>query len=101
MSSPNNFEEISQLVKDIIVSGVIGSAAMFSRIMVSDNTYTVGYYIGRMIVAAIVSALVGLYLNDTVQSLTLRYAAVGIAGAAAPEIINVSIKKLVKFLRRV
>lgn len=101
MSSPNNLDEISQLVKDIIVSGIIGASAMFSRIMVSDDTYTVGYYIGRMIVAAIVSALVGLYLNDTVQSLTLRYAAVGIAGAAAPEIINVSIKKLVKFLRRV
>lgn len=83
------------------MSSAIGASAMFSRIMVDDGKHSVGYYIGRMTAAAIVSVFVGLYLTDVIQSLTLRYAVVGLAGAASPEIINVSIRKLLTFIKKV
>lgn len=97
---PVNPDELGQLVKDVSVSSAIGASAMFSRILVSDGQHTVLYYVGRMMAAAIVSALVGLYLTDVIHSLTMRYAAVGFAGAAAPEIINFVIKKALVFIKR-
>lgn len=97
---PSNPDDISQAVKDITVSSIIGSAAMFSRIIISDDDHTIGYYVGRMLVAAIVSIVVGLYLNDIIHSQTMRYAVVGLSGAAAPEIIKVSVRKLLGFVRK-
>jgi hypothetical protein len=97
---PNSPDELGQLVKDVTVSSVIGASAMFSRIVVSDGRQTILYYVGRMTAAAVVSILVGLYLNDVIHSLTMRYATVGIAGAAAPEIINSFVKKIVSFIKR-
>ena len=97
---PSDPNDLGQLAKDITVSSAIGASAMFSRIVVSDGKQTVWYYIGRMIAAAIVSVLVGLYLTDIIQSLTMRYAAVGLAGAAAPEIINFAVKKALLLFKR-
>lgn len=92
---------MGQLAKDISVSSAIGASAMYSRIMLSDGKHSVWYYIGRMSAAAIVSVFTGLYLTDVIQSLTMRYAAVGLAGAAAPEIINFCIKRFLKFIAKV
>ena len=97
---PVSPDEIGQLAKDVGVSSAIGASAMFSRILVSDGKQTILYYIGRMLAAAIVSVLVGLYLTDVIQSLTMRYATVGLAGAAAPEIINFAVKKALVFIKR-
>jgi hypothetical protein len=98
---PSNPDEISQLAKDITVSSAIGASAMLSRILVSDGKQSVLYYVSRMTAAAIVSIFVGLYLTDVIESLTMRYAAVGLAGAAAPEIINFGIKRALKFITKV
>lgn len=83
------------------MSSAIGASAMFSRIMLSDGKHNVWYYIGRMCAAAIVSVFTGLYLTDVIQSLTMRYAVVGLAGAAAPEVVNFCIKRLLKFITKV
>lgn len=97
MSQPENYDQIA---KDITIFGVTGSIAMLARILVSQERQSIGYVIRRMTAAAIVSVFVGFALQDQIQNLTMRYAAVGLTGAAAPEIIDTALFWVRKKLRK-
>lgn len=97
MSQP---EDMNNTLKEIAVFSISGGTAMLARILVSNDKKTAGYYIRRMTAGAIVSVFVGFALQDQIQSLTLRYAAVGLAGAASPEIIDFSLSKLAVWLKK-
>jgi hypothetical protein len=88
MNQPDDYEQIA---KDGFIFSVLGSIAMLSRIILSQEKHNIGYIVRRMTAAGIVSAFVGLSLQDVIESATLRYAAVGLAGAAAPEIVDVAL----------
>lgn len=88
MNQPDDYEQIA---KDGFIFSVLGSIAMLSRIILSQEKHSVGYIVRRMTAAGIVSAFVGLSLQDVIESPPLRYAAVGLAGAAAPEIVDVAL----------
>lgn len=96
----NQPEEFQQIGKDAAVFSLLGSAAMLSRILLSDDKHSKGYYIRRMTAAGIVSAFVGLGLQDFIETTYLRYAAVGLAGAASPEIVDRCLIKVRQFLRK-
>jgi hypothetical protein len=98
MSQPDDFQNT---LKDICVFSVSGGSAMLARILVSKDKNTAGYYIRRMTAGAIVSVFVGFALQDQIQSLAMRYAAVGLAGAASPEIIDFSLSWVGAKLKKV
>lgn len=97
MSQP---EEIEKVLKDVAVFSAAGGSAMLARIMVSPDKQSAVYVIRRMMAGAIVSVFVGFALQDQIESLAMRYAAVGLAGAAAPEIIDFSLAWLGKKLKK-
>jgi len=91
MATASNPDEYSQLVKDSIIASSLGAAGMVSRILLSEEKLTLGWIVRRTLAAAIVSVLVGFALQDQVQSLTMRFAAIGLAGASAPEVLDAAI----------
>lgn len=97
MSQP---EDIEKVIRDVAVFSVAGGSAMLARIMVSQDKQSAGYIIRRMLAGSIVSVFVGFALQDQIDSLAMRYAAVGLAGAAAPEIIDFSLAWLGKKLKK-
>ncbi|CAB4139372.1 hypothetical protein UFOVP340_32 [uncultured Caudovirales phage] len=91
MSSPSNPDDYSQLAKDSVIASALGAAGMVSRILLSEEKLTLGWIVRRTLAASIVSVLVGFALQDQVQSLTMRFAAIGLAGASAPEVLDSAI----------
>lgn len=96
----NQPEDYNRIAKDITIFGITGSVAMLARILVSPEKQSVGYVIRRLTAGAIVSVFVGFALQDQLESLTMRYAAVGLTGAAAPEIIDTALFWVRKKLKK-
>lgn len=91
MNSPTSPEDYSQLAKDSIIASALGAAGMVSRILLSEEKLTLGWIIRRTLAAGLVSILVGFALQDHIQSMTMRFAAIGLAGASAPEVLDSAI----------
>jgi hypothetical protein len=91
MATTSNPDDYSQLAKDSIIASALGSAGMVSRILLSQEQLTIGWIVRRTLAAGLVSILVGFALQDQVQSMTMRFAAIGLAGASAPEVLDAAI----------
>ena len=77
---------------DIARFAPLGAAAMLARILMSQEPVTFGYIMRRMAAAGITSVLVGFAVQDYIHSEGLRFAAVGMAGYAAPEILDYALR---------
>lgn len=91
-ASPVNPEEIPHEVKDGLVASILGGLAMTARLLLSTEPVTFGWVVRRVLAAAITAALVGYAVQDHIQAVGLRMAAVGAAGYAAPECLDYLLK---------
>jgi len=94
MASTSSPDDYSQLAKDSIIAGVLGAGAMVSRMLLNPTPVSWGWIIRRTIAASVVSIFVGFALQSQVQSVALRYAGIGLAGAAAPEVMDAALSWL-------
>lgn len=92
MAAASNPEDYSQLAKDSIIASSLGASGMVSRILLSKDKLSLPWIIRWMLAASIVSVFVGFALQDYVQSITLRFAAIGLSGASAPEVLDLAIE---------
>ena len=74
----------------------IGAAAMLARILMSQDKVSIGWVIRRMFFAGVTACLVGWATDGYLQSQGLRFAAVGLAGYAAPEVADFALAYLRK-----
>lgn len=95
MSTPtNNPEDLGIVVKDGVIAGTLGAAAMVARLMLSTEPVTLGWVIRRVSAAAITSIFVGWALADQISSQPLKFAAIGISGYTAPELLDYGLRYL-------
>jgi hypothetical protein len=80
------------VVKDGVIASAIGSAAMVARLLLSTEPVSLGWVIRRIFAAAITAAFVGWAVTEHIQSIPLRFAAVGASGYAAPEVLDYLLK---------
>jgi hypothetical protein len=64
---------------------------MVSRILLSPDKLTVWWIARRLLASGLVSIFAGFALQDHITSLSLRYACIGLCGAAAPELLDAGI----------
>lgn len=74
----------------------IGAAAMLARILMSQERVSPGWVIRRMFFAGVTACLVGWATDGYLTSQGLRFAAVGLAGYAAPEVADFALAYLRK-----
>lgn len=92
MTTPTpNSEDYSSLMKDGIIAAALGAAGMVSRILLSPERLTFGWMVRRLLASGLVSIFAGFALQDHISSLSLRYACIGLCGAAAPELLDAGI----------
>ena len=96
--APN--EEYGQIVKDGLISSVLGSASMVARLLMSNETYKPIVYIRKGLAASVVAILVGLGINDYIHSFTLKLAVIGLSGFCAPEVSEYAIAYVHKRLSK-
>lgn len=65
---------------------------MVARLLLSTEPVTFGWVCRRIFAAAITSAFVGWAVTEHIQSVPLRFAAVGASGYAAPEVLDYLLK---------
>lgn len=94
MSTSN--DEYTQIAKDGVISGALGSAAAVARAILSPTPVKLIWVIRSSIAAAIVAMLVGLAVIDYIASMSLRFAVAGLAGLAAPQVMDFALKALQK-----
>jgi len=85
---PSNPDDYQQVVKDGVIASALGSAAMVARLLLSTDPVSPGWVFRRIFAAAITAAFVGWAVAEHIQSTPLRFAAVGAAGYAAPEVLD-------------
>lgn len=90
--SPGGPEEYQAIVKDSLISSVLGGGAMVSRMLLSTDPVSFGWIVRRTLAAAIVAVFAGFALQEHISSLVMRFACIGLAGAAAPEVMDGAIK---------
>jgi hypothetical protein len=91
MSPPppaSNPDDYQQVVKDGVIASALGSGAMVARLLLSTEPVSPGWVIRRIFAAAITAAFVGWAVTEHIQSVPLRFAAVGASGYAAPEVLD-------------
>ena len=88
--TPSN-DEYTSLLKDGIIAAALGAAGMVSRILLSKEPLTFGWIARRLLASGLVSIFAGFALQDHISSLSLRYACIGLSGAAAPELLDAGI----------
>ena len=74
----------------------IGAAAMLARILMSQEKVSIGWVVRRMFFAGVTACLVGWATDGYLTSQGLRFAAVGLAGYAAPEVADFALAYLRK-----
>lgn len=74
----------------------IGAAAMLARILMSTEKVSIGWVMRRMFFAGVTACLVGWATDGYLNSQGLRFAAVGLAGYAAPEVADFALAYLRK-----
>jgi hypothetical protein len=85
-------DDVQAVAKDGIIAGALGSAAMVARLLLSTEPVTFGWVCRRIFAAAITAAFVGWAVTEHIQSVPLRFAAVGASGYAAPEVLDYLLK---------
>ena len=65
---------------------------MVARMLLSTEPLTFGWIVRRLIAASNIGVFAGLALQEHVSSLVMRFACIGLAGAAANEIMEGAIK---------
>ena len=93
-ASPTDPNDYVQLTKDGVIAGALGAGAAVSRILLNPEPVSLGWVVRRTVASAGVAVFAGFALQDQVQSLTLRFACIGLAGAAAPEVLDAGISWL-------
>lgn len=79
---------------DIARFAPLGAAAMLARILLSQEPVSLPWIIRRMAAAGITACLVGFVSQDYIHTEGLRYAAVGMSGYAAPEVLDYALRYL-------
>jgi len=90
--SPSNPEDYQAIVKDSLIASVLGGGGMVARMLLSTEPLTFGWIVRRLIAASIIGVFAGFALQEHVSSLVMRFACIGLAGAAANEIMEGAIK---------
>lgn len=85
-------EEYSQLAKDGLISGVLGSAAMSARLLLEDDPKPWKVILAKGVAAGVVSVFVGIASKDYINSMYLWIAVIGLSGFAAPEVAAGAVK---------
>jgi hypothetical protein len=85
-------DDIQAIAKDGIIASALGSAAMVARLLLSTEPVTLGWVVRRVFAAAITASFVGWAVSEHIQSVPLRFAAVGASGYAAPEVLDYLLK---------
>jgi len=67
---------------------------MVARMLLSTEPLTFGWIVRRLIAASLIGIFAGFALQEHVTSLVMRFACIGLAGAAANEIMEGAIKWL-------
>ena len=93
-ASPLQPPDQPDLWADDAKSAPIGFAMMMSRRLLSPNKPPLLEILIQAIAASGVSVLVGWGIDEHIQSVKLKYALVGLAGAFAPEVIAFAYKYL-------
>lgn len=65
---------------------------MVSRMLLSTEPVSFGWIVRRTLAAAIVAVFAGFALQEHISSLVMRFACIGLAGAAAPEVMDGAIR---------
>ena len=91
-AAPFNPDDMPPELKDGVVASILGGLAMTARLLLSTEPVSFGWVVRRVLAAAITAALVGYGVQDHIQSVGLRMAAVGAAGYAAPECLDYLLK---------
>lgn len=65
---------------------------MVARMLLSTEPLTFGWIVRRLVAASIIGVFAGFALQEHVSSLVMRFACIGLAGAAANEIMEGAIK---------
>jgi uncharacterized protein YlxP (DUF503 family) len=92
MSTPLDPNDLPSGIKDGLLASLLGGLAMAARLLLSTEPVTMGWVIRRVLAAAIVASLVGIGIQDQIQSTGLRMAVVGAAGYTAPEALDYLLK---------
>ena len=92
MAAPIDPNEIPAGLKDGLLASVLGALAMTARLLLSTEPVTMGWVIRRVLAASIVASLVGLGIQDDIQSTGLKMAVVGASGYVAPEALDYLLK---------
>ena len=79
-------------LKDAVISGILGGAAMGARILLSPEPLSLAWIIRRAAAAMITASIVGLVAQDYIHSKGALYASIGAAGAVAPELMEYLIR---------
>jgi hypothetical protein len=92
--APTNPEDYQAIVKDSLIASVLGAGGMVARMLLSSEPLTFGWIARRLIAASLIGIFAGFALQEYVTSLVMRFACIGLAGAAANEIMEGAIKWL-------
>jgi hypothetical protein len=90
--SPSNPDDYQAIVKDSLIASVLGGGGMVARMLLSTEPLTFGWIVRRLVAASIIGVFAGFALQEHVSSLVMRFACIGLAGAAANEIMEGAIK---------
>ena len=87
---PSGLEGITsdEAIKQGIISGMLGGAAMVARQLLSTDKPSLGGLIRSGVAAMVTAYFVNYAAKDYVQSENLRVCICGISGYASPEILN-------------
>ena len=91
-AAPVTPPESPDIWADAIKAAPLGAAAMLARGLLSTERLSWAWIARSAAAAAVVSVLAGMALRDYVASESLRYACIGLAGFASPEIVDAAIR---------
>lgn len=91
-ASPIDPNDLPSGIKDGLLASLLGGLAMTARLLLSTEPVTLGWVIRRVLAASIVASLVGMGIQDSIQSTGLRMAVVGASGYVAPEAVDFLLK---------
>ena len=91
-ASPIDPNDLPSGLKDGLLASLLGGLAMTARLLLSTEPVTMGWVIRRVLAASIVASLVGIGIQDDIQSTGLKMAVVGASGYVAPEALDYFLK---------
>lgn len=84
-----------------IVSGAMGAAGMLVRLVFHDKSgMTLNKKIMHMAAAGILAIIVGYSIDDIIQSDSAKMAILGMMGCAAPEIVDLIVKRAAEMFKK-